>query len=672
MNLRKYRFIKIIALLMAFVWLFGSYATGMTGVHATDDFDYAGSVEDDYYGGVYLEEPVVGAMGVVPLSGWPYLLQRRDHSGLPPHSDAPRSSFPTSAVVTQGMTLGYIFDRFFTCEIRRYGDHPHPVNHVLYGEQISSGHPDYRGVRFPYCSEQRRDAFRVFHGCPSTPLPYLEMVDESPITIPFNRVGTGVFQYAYVQRLHFDLNFGGLGGNIEPNFLREVIIYSYYDRMFVDGLGNYGTMRNYLFPVSPNCPEPFQRCPILDGTTLDLQPRLDQRDVVHPAGLIFGGWFTCLDTANNHGCQIGRAWERGMGRVTPYPDRFLYARWYEPTVNKVVNPTEITLGQIAARTPIEYTITIDTVNMPANLINFTVVDELDENLTFVPGSVEINPQPGSDPYYDHDNGVLTFDISGFVGEDPIGDIVITFQVTVNPGATGIIGNIASLYGYPGTGPRCPTTGVELPIYQDNDELVILPDGSITVIVVDDDGNYVPGAKVNLYDDEGYPIGTGVTGEDGRVVFPHLPDGEYRVTVTHPDHPNWIQEREVEIVDASDETVIVVIPGIPPYQPPVYCDCYCECDCDCYCECPYCDCVECECKCDCKCDCPDCDCPDCDCVECECKCDCPPPTTRGRPTSAGRGAPRTGDILSVTPFLSSILFSISAIFGGAALRRRFKK
>ena len=632
MNLKKYRLFKIMALSMAFVWLIGTYATGMTGVHATDDFDYTGSV-DDNNGGEYLEEPVVGTIGVVPLSVWSPtpVLERRDWTNSGDLSDDSRLPvlFNVSRLEGSWMTFADIHEAFFGCIVRR-------------------GHTNSSTVH-PIDEDDRRAAFRVFHFHQGT-LTYLNMCQHNDTATldgqPNRSWGSGNFQYAYVQMLYFNTNFEHNGVHTE-NILGEwtsrmVIMGSHYDRMFVNSIppflpcygSGYGTLRNYLFPRSPAC----QVLPPAGGVNQGFD------NLVHPRGYIFGGWFDVY----YHGDQTERIRER-TGPVTTQPIRTLYARWYKPTIDKVVNPTEITPEQIIAGTPVTYTITIDTVNMPANLINFTVTDPLDSRLTFLPDSVNITPSPGTGAAQPSIvNGVLTFDISDFAGEDPIGDIVITFQATVNPGATGTIENIAYLYGPPGTGP----SGGDGPITQSPPaELEILPDGSITVIVVDDDGNPVPGANVNLYDDEGNRIRTGVTGENGRVVFPHLPDGEYRVVVTHPDHPGWTQEREVEIVDASDEVVIVVIPGPPPYQYPIECDCECDCP---------------------ECDCPDCDCPDCDCVECECQCDCPPPTTRGRPAGAGRGAPRTGDFSSVTPFLASILLSMSAIFGGIELKRRFKK
>ena len=651
MNLKKNRLFKFMALLMAFVWLFGAYATSMTGVHATDDINNPGEDDNYYIGGENLGEndeeglgieATIGVLPMVnqspPVGTWPYPnrstnLQRRDHPSSFPDSDPIRYSFNTS-YLTQGMTLGAIFDLFFNCPLRRTSD-------------LSSGHPSFAGERFPYCPIDRRYAFRVFHAH-GTDFPYMNMQRDDYVT-PFpsarwdrGRLHGGYFQYAYVQLLQFNMNFCGDGdpGDIRDRYERMVIMGSYYDRMFVGpGPAVYGTvdgyftLRNYLFPTSPNCPT-APRCPILSVDRPGTVPHSTQRDVAHPEGFIFGGWFHTPGQASNTASQDGRAWERGMGNVTTTLDRQIYARWHRPAVEKIVNPTEITPAQIAAGTPVEYTITITTDNMPAYLINFNVVDNLDPRLTFLPGSVNITPAPGEglDSSFTLADGVLTFDISGS-GEEIISEIVITFQVTVSPDATGTIGNTAYLYGPPGTG--------EGPIDQDEDEFEILPDGSITVNVVYDDGALVPGAIVNLYDGEGNLIGTAVTGENGRVVFPNLPDGEYTVRVTHPNYPDWSRVVPVEIVDASDEIVTVVIPRPGVGGPPDPCDCECDCECDC----------------------PECDC-ECDCVEGQ-------QQPGNVPPPAGK-APTTGDFTATAPLLAGLLFSMSAVLGGTSLRKRFRR
>ena len=605
MNLRKYRFIKIIALLMAFVWLFGSYATGMTGVHATDDYNgydaeyYYDDTGENYSGensGETDEETHnIEGRSVWPPSINPPRIERRDHIVETPRErndnlfydgDVPVRRPPftvTQLPNTPLMSFDAIFNHFFNCQIRR-GTHP-----TISGDEVSSGHFSHAGTRHPLCPYERHEAFRIWHFQAGV-YNYLEMVAGDTLSTLGSRWGLGGFQYAYVQYLHFNTNFerdGVQDDVLGPSYRRAVIMGSHYDRMFVQAFpddieGNIGdntayqTLRNYLFPTSPTC---ISRPHPIPG----IQP--SHNNLVHPRGYIFGGWFKAGPAddlayhANNLGTQYGRVLERGTGSVTAHANRTIYARWYPlPTVEKTVTPGQLTQQQVADGATLAYTITVNTGNLPANMINLVVEDILDERLSLVANSVAISPLPGSYPRFTlADDGTLRFYISEFSGSDPIpnGRVVINFRATVNEDAIPegtttdvVIDNIAYLWGPPGTGPICPYDGYELPI------------------------------------------------------------------------------------DTSPPARVVITPPIPPERQP---DCECECDCP---------------ECDCECDCPECDC-ECDCVEC----DCEPPTRRQetrKQGGAGRGAPRTGDLLSVTPFLSSILFSMSAIFGGAALRRRFKK
>ena len=87
-------------------------------------------------------------------------------------------------------------------------------------------------------------------------------------------------------------------------------------------------------------------------------------------------------------------------------------------------------------------------------------------------------------------------------------------------------------------------------------------GSITVNVTDSDGNPVHGAEVTIT----HPSGTEtilVTDENGQVVLPYLPDGEYTVTVMVDDEV--VYETTVEIVNGSDEVVNVKLPPAPVEQ-----------------------------------------------------------------------------------------------------------
>ena len=598
MNLRKYRFIKIIALLMAFVWLFGSYATGTTGVHATDDFDYMGSVDDNRGDDVENDDAGNGAY-VLPTSSprsivtWNLGLQRRDWMDGPPNHPAntvypfndnpagsPRPYHPYTVTGLGSFTgipnLGNLHHHFRTWAI----NHSCSVKPATEADRIA--------------------AFRVWHGTPNT-WHHLELTPNSEYPFPEVRLRTEEnyegwpvphFQYAFVQRLNFNTNFDLLGTPDDARwnaYGRYLIMGSHYDRLFIyaqaPGAGgditNFQTLCNQLFPATPACvsrPHPVA----------GIQP--SHNDLVHPAGYIFGGWFirTCeeedngLFNANNHGSQEGRFFERDE-RVTTHLERTLYARWYPPpTVEKNVFPVRITPEDIEAGARLTYTITIDTGNIPANKINFVVRDTLDERLNLVPRSVVFRPTVGSNPNYllSIDNE-LEFFVNGLTGTGLVqnNEIVITFQVTVDPAAEldeyDEILNVAFLWGPPGTGPICPDTGEET-------------------------------------------------------------------------YWNY------------DDTTLNIVPAIP-------CDC-CDCkECDHECKCIPCNCTEC----------------DHQCVDCECDCDCgvgqnlaPERENRGRgqrSTGAGSAgtAPRTGDLLSVTPFLSSILFSMSAIFGGVALRRRFK-
>ena len=485
MNLKKYRLFKFMALLMAFVWLFGAYATGMTGVHATDDIGYTGSV-DNYYGGDDLGENDEGglgveAFGVEPRASWTPNLLRRDWprihpGGTPPYTQGPiwtndnggvsRDSVAIEPLPsTQGtFTLGDIHLHFRDCTTRRNCDNNSIVS--------------------PENEADRQAAFRVwnYNSSAANYFPYLLMTPGSAAQLNDfgNRWGNTNFQYAYVQYLQFDMNFFGTGGNLNEDYERMVIMGSFHDRMFVGPAPNidgYHTLRNYLFPVSPNCPTPHQRCSELDLVGLNLSP--SHTDVVHPYGLIFGGWFNTLEDANRLGSQIGRVWERCevMRRVTTALNRQIYARWYPlPTVEKTVTPGQLTHAQVAAGTPLIYTITIDTHGLPSNMIDLLVEDTLDDRLTLVESSVRIHPAVGSVPNYTNEDGALSFYISDILGPvRGIDRIEITFRALVDPDVitprtTQIIpiSNTAILFGPPG-----PDGGRE-PIDEDDTTFDIIP------------------------------------------------------------------------------------------------------------------------------------------------------------------------------------------------------
>ena len=255
------------------------------------------------------------------LPEWNTVLQRRDwmHSSGPgfnnlfPWNDnhAPRAVFPVSPIVPSGniITLGEMFEHFWHCPERR--------NNPL------ASH--FR----PGSEEEQRIAFRVWHATPGQRY-HIDLTEGSAELFPLSRWQTPHFQYAYVQYLHFNLNFcgNGLPSDVNHGFTRMNIMGSHYDRMFVySGAGagwegrdaRYETLRNHLFPVSQNC-EIVQPHPDMSG----VQPVYDNLE--HPNGYTFGGWFRTLAHANNHESEEGRMLER-TERVSTDLSRTLYARW---------------------------------------------------------------------------------------------------------------------------------------------------------------------------------------------------------------------------------------------------------------------------------------------------------------------------------------------------------
>lgn len=576
MKLKKYRLFKFVALLMAFVWLFGAYATGMTGVHATDDRDDTNEC-NSIIGGDNLETFDIGAFHERSDNWVVSRLERRDHIVARPYERndnefgppgdrvrRPYFDLDPEIIIEPGMTFDVIFNLF--------------LNNLGRLDPYSSS---TQADRHP-APEDRAEAFRVFNfraaSETTTHLYYISMCrfDTASTLESVGRWNIGTFQYAYVQQLHFDLNFDRTGGNIEPAYGREVIMGSHYDRMFVGGARGYETLWNHLFPVSPRCPI-TPRCPILAGIYFPANAQGERgipypvhRNVVHPNGYIFGGWFNTLPEANALGSQEGRVWEREMGRVTTDPHRTIFARWYPlPTINKGVTPGQLTKEQVADGATLAYTITVNTGNLPGNMIDLIVEDLLDPRLSLVESSVAISPTVGTDPSFTlADDGTLRFYIGELAGSNPIpnGRIVITFQAAVDRNA--------------------------------------IPAGTTTIVEI-----------------------------------PNI------ATLLRPPVPG--QNGEEEVLDESPRIVVRITPPIPPEIIPP------------------------------KCECPECQCPECECPECQCpKCQCEPCQRRlkdpTRPSTTGREAPRTGDLTSVVPLLSSILFSMSAIFGGTALRRRFKK
>ena len=305
-----------------------------------DDFD-PDRMADTWVWEVFIPQSTIYDIWRIPL-------QRRDWIVTNPHHlndnhEIARPAFPIFGdgeglfatrlhpdSGTPTATLGELFNQFFENEMRRTDGN-------------SSGNEAYRGTRFPENEADRRIAFRVWHGTPNQRF-HIDIVADSDELFPYTRWGQNHFQYAYVQYLHFNQNFcgNGVSSDVNPDWQRMNIMGSYYDRMFVyrnnpavndlwEGSDmRYETLGNRLFPTSPYCPEH----PYLSG----MEPV--SRNVVHPQGYIFGGWFDTLAQANNLNSQEGRVSEREMGRVTTDLNRTIYARWY-PVVEELGSITVI-------------------------------------------------------------------------------------------------------------------------------------------------------------------------------------------------------------------------------------------------------------------------------------------------------------------------------------------
>lgn len=461
MKRQNNKYVKWIAFMMVFMWLFGAYATNVIVANAEDGNStriFGGSRGTNDTTTTEVEEDDAEVLsvrvyqGIQAASIWTPRLQRRDWVGAQggwtadcnDNGGIARVAFDTTVSLTSPITLGEIFEAFFYCIDRRT-------------DGASSGSDP---ARHP-APEFRREAFRVFHA--GNGYPYLDMRDcfETFFPMETERWGEGYFQYAYVQILHFDQNFFGTGGNINDDWQRTVIMGSFYDRMFVGadymcGHG-YHSLRNFLFPVSATCPAN-------NSTPLPIgEPGHDARgsiantsQISHPNGFIFGGWFECLDTANALGSQDGRVWERGTGNVTTVPFRTIYARWYPvPIIEKTANPTTLTAAQVAAGATITYTLTVNVFDLPPDLINLEVIDNLSENLTFVPNSLTSNIGLAGITNNSEGNN-LRFTIDGLTDAPPDGLIIINFQASVATDTPpGTIGNTATLLGPPPTdgGPR---------------------------------------------------------------------------------------------------------------------------------------------------------------------------------------------------------------------------
>jgi len=81
-----------------------------------------------------------------------------------------------------------------------------------------------------------------------------------------------------------------------------------------------------------------------------------------------------------------------------------------------------------------------------------------------------------------------------------------------------------------------------------------PGYKVTIIVVDEDGEPIPGATVTIRDEDGEIVFEAETDEDGRVSTV-LPDGDYTATATHPDFEDGDDEFTV---DGEDVERIIVL------------------------------------------------------------------------------------------------------------------
>lgn len=81
-------------------------------------------------------------------------------------------------------------------------------------------------------------------------------------------------------------------------------------------------------------------------------------------------------------------------------------------------------------------------------------------------------------------------------------------------------------------------------------------GDVTVTVVDEDGEAVDGATVDILDpDDGTVVQTGETDADGDLVLEDVADGEYDVEVNHDDYQHFEDELTVDGEDLSVEYTV---------------------------------------------------------------------------------------------------------------------
>ena len=589
------------------------------------------------------ENNEISALTLRPLTSWNISLQRRDWQGSPTwtancndNAGVARGTFPAGTLEPTLLdgelvtTYGQIFNFFFNA-----------INNAISNPDIYNN-----SITAPANLGDRRVALRVFHGSP-VPYPpnpealgqryHVDMVDGSSTVFPRERWGHAHFQYAFVQWLHFDANISFdeayvPGQYVRPEWNRMVIMGNFYDRMFVSvpAAANspapnhfpyspryYETLRNYFFPVSPICPP---------STVAGMNPRNGHRGIAnvtgqisHPKGYIFGGWFDTREQANNLGSQDGRVRER-TENVTTALNRTIYARWYpRPTILKTVNPRTLTAVQVEAEATLTYTITVNVGDLPPEMINLEVIDNLPTYLTFVPNSLTSNIG-FSGITNNSDGNNLRFTIAGLSAAPPNGMIRFTFQTNVATDTpAGTIGNTAILLGPPSS-----DGGERGELDRDEAEVTINPP------IVIPPCDCPPCPPCDCYPCDCFPCDC----------YP-----------------------------------------CDCYPCDCYpCDCY---PCDCYpCDCYPCVCYPCDCECEpciCVCDGSSCVCV-CEPCECECRvCAC----TNGGGTGnnnnknnsvggGGSSSPVTGDQISNSIIVYFVLLAFSTFLGGEAIKRRKKR
>ena len=85
-------------------------------------------------------------------------------------------------------------------------------------------------------------------------------------------------------------------------------------------------------------------------------------------------------------------------------------------------------------------------------------------------------------------------------------------------------------------------------------------GDLNVLIQDKDTKEpIPGAKVEIYDEDGKKVGEGVTDENGNLIVENLPTGDYTIKVTEvPDGYNKPDDKTATIEDEKTTDVVIEI------------------------------------------------------------------------------------------------------------------